>query len=980
MAVPIVSADVSGAKIPSGDCLRVGAYEVLSELGRGGAGAVFKAKAPDGRVVAVKVLIFLTQAARDRFAREFRIQGSFGEQDGFVPVLDGGDTPNGPYIVMPLLEGGSLADRLRRGSLDVPTAVRVGSEIARAVGKAHARGLVHRDLKPGNVLFPRQGGPRGDWGRPLVSDLGLAKHFDSQAEGASKSISLSKTNELRGTPGYMAPEQMNDAKRVGPPADVFALGVLVYECLCRAQPFAADSVHGVMGRVSQGEFTRLRSVRRDVPRAVAAVIEACFSPDPKKRPPDGTALAEALEAALVPARRGRLLAVVAALAAACAVIGGLALAPQLLGKGTETAPSPPPPPAPVVAMPAPPPELPALPKLPRPPACYDSVRGDGVLQLETVLAVPRPAHPEWIWGVAVSPDGTLAASGGGDRLIKIWSVPSGVEVRTITGHPGPVRGVAFSPDGALVFAAGEGGPENAHVWDVATGASVAAFRVGAGVRAVDYARAGDIALTGDEAGHVVVWSMPGGTRVRSLDGHTKPVWTVKLSADGQRALSGSEDGTLRLWNVPTGELVKTFEDHGDWVVAAHFLADGRRALSAGRDQTIRLWDLEAMKLDRTIRVPAPGLHTEGEIHSCAVSPDEKLAVCGVYGQRLLLLDLASGKPLRYLGMHAHDRIMSVAFTPDGERVLSGSHDRMLALSSVKDGRNAWEKIAHTGPVELSAVSADGLAALTCASGEIVQAWDLANGQRSMPPYGSANGVAFEGEGKNVVLVHKNELHRFSDGKEIGQWPLFEPGGEGDARLADDGRTLFLLSKTKVRAKETATGRIAIDAPPLPDGEEPRDLVSLAGGALVACSTSGKMFTAAAPSYAWRPLAGSGEPDDASAPATLVPVPDRPAFLLGREGGTVEVWTLVAGAAGDAKVSPIAGVDDAQTFHPVGSGLAAVAGKSGSLRVFDIAGAPREVANVDLNQVRDSGTTLAAGGRRLLVGTNRGAVLLYTITR
>src|SRR5262249_41050417 len=153
---------------------------------------------------------------------------AFGEEDGFVPLLDEGTSEEGPFLVMPFLAGGTLRDKLREGPLKVGAALDLGVALAAALGRAHARGVVHRDLKPENVLYARDADGRE---RPLVADLGLAKHFDRDVHGATASVSLSTHGSFRGTAGYMAPEQMADAKSVGPEADVFALGAILYECL-----------------------------------------------------------------------------------------------------------------------------------------------------------------------------------------------------------------------------------------------------------------------------------------------------------------------------------------------------------------------------------------------------------------------------------------------------------------------------------------------------------------------------------------------------------------------------------------------------------------------------------------------------------------------------------------------------------------------------------------------------------------------------
>src|SRR5581483_12298266 len=147
-----------------------------------------------------------------------------GAAEGFVPLLDAGDSPHGPWLVMPYVPGGTLRQRLARGPLSVAETVALGVELGRALGRAAAMGVVHRDLKPENVLFDAAG-------RSLIADLGLAKHFEEGAPGASQSVSLSRDGTILGTAGYMAPEQLVDAKSVGPEADVFSLGAVLYACL-----------------------------------------------------------------------------------------------------------------------------------------------------------------------------------------------------------------------------------------------------------------------------------------------------------------------------------------------------------------------------------------------------------------------------------------------------------------------------------------------------------------------------------------------------------------------------------------------------------------------------------------------------------------------------------------------------------------------------------------------------------------------------
>jgi serine/threonine-protein kinase len=268
--------------------VRIGPYELEREIGRGGMAVVFRARDARGLPVAIKLLTRKDPGPLRRFEREVRLQSALGEAAGFVPVLDTGVHEGSPFLALPLLEGGTLRDRLARGPLGPEKVRALGARLARALGAAHALGIVHRDVKPENVIFTVSG-------EPLLADLGLAKHFDDFAPGASRSVSLSKTGQLLGTASYMAPEQVADARNAGPAADVFALGAVLYECLAGVPAFPGESVLDVVARIERGSFTPLARLRGDVPRDLTGPIERALARDPRRRFADGVAFARALE-------------------------------------------------------------------------------------------------------------------------------------------------------------------------------------------------------------------------------------------------------------------------------------------------------------------------------------------------------------------------------------------------------------------------------------------------------------------------------------------------------------------------------------------------------------------------------------------------------------------------------------------------------------------------------------------------------------
>jgi formylglycine-generating enzyme required for sulfatase activity len=268
------------------DDVQLGNYTVLGELGRGGSAVVYRAMGPDGKLVAVKVL---SNAARPhsfaRFEREQKLLDRLGEAEGFVPLLDSGESPNGPYFVMPLLTGGTLRQRLTKRALEPEECLRLMRMLAVSIGLAHRRGIVHRDLKPENILFNAAG-------RPLIADLGIAKYFGTST--SLEDLGLTKQGVFLGTLGYTAPEQIASADTADARSDVFSLAVIGYECLAGVLPFQGKTAHEVAARTFGGCHTPIAQLRIDTPHHFARAIDQALKTDPRDRYEDGIAFAGAL--------------------------------------------------------------------------------------------------------------------------------------------------------------------------------------------------------------------------------------------------------------------------------------------------------------------------------------------------------------------------------------------------------------------------------------------------------------------------------------------------------------------------------------------------------------------------------------------------------------------------------------------------------------------------------------------------------------
>jgi hypothetical protein len=261
-------------------------FEVEHLAGSGGMGAVYRAiDRFNGAVVALKVLNAVGRRDAERFAREGAVLAELSHPGIVKYVAHGHTAQDEPYLAMEWLDGEDLCQRLARKGLSARESVAVVAHAAEALGAAHARGIVHRDIKPGNIFLVH-----GEADRVKVLDFGIARH------GAGPSLAMTRTGALVGTPGYMAPEQARGSREVDPRADVFALGCVLYECLAGRAPFVADNVMALLARILLEDAPRLRDVRRDLPDALDELLARALSKTPEQRPRDGTELAAALRA------------------------------------------------------------------------------------------------------------------------------------------------------------------------------------------------------------------------------------------------------------------------------------------------------------------------------------------------------------------------------------------------------------------------------------------------------------------------------------------------------------------------------------------------------------------------------------------------------------------------------------------------------------------------------------------------------------
>jgi serine/threonine-protein kinase len=277
---PAATADAPAAAIP---LPRIPNFEILGELGRGGMGVVFRARQVAlNREVALKMILaggFARAEDRSRFLSEAQSVAAL-QHPGVVQVYEMGTHEDLPYLALEYCSGGNLVTKLAGTPLPPAEAADLVEQLARTMQVVHAAGIVHRDLKPANVLLVAGQTPK-------VTDFGLVKRI----EGGEQ---VTQSGAIVGTPSYMAPEQAKGSKEVGPPADIYALGAILYECLTGRPPFRAPTPLDTVLQVISAEPVSVRRLNPVVPTDLETICHKCLQKDPGRRYESAAALADDL--------------------------------------------------------------------------------------------------------------------------------------------------------------------------------------------------------------------------------------------------------------------------------------------------------------------------------------------------------------------------------------------------------------------------------------------------------------------------------------------------------------------------------------------------------------------------------------------------------------------------------------------------------------------------------------------------------------
>jgi WD40 repeat protein len=709
-----------------------------------------------------------------------------------------------PYLVSEFVQGVTLEDLLSARRPTPREVAQLIAAVADALQYAHEMGVVHRDVKPANIMLEESGIGNQESGRstasaprflipnsrfliPKLMDFGLAKRDAGE-------ITMTLDGTVLGTPAYMSPEQARgEAHKVDGRSDVYSLGVVLYQLLTGELPFRGTA-RMLLHQVLHDEPRRPRSLNDRLPRDLETICLKAMAKEPDRRYQTARHMADDLrhwlngepiqarpvgawERAWVWARRRPavaallLISTVAVLALGMVATGSVFYA-QLKDAFQETKQ------AKEMAEAA---RMEAerykyfhhialaqaewshgnlgrarqlLDDSPRDQRGWEWACLDRLFHGELLTLPDHTGYPG-VNSVAFSPDGIRLAAAGKDH-VKVWDACTGRLLQMLQGHKGRVNGVAFSPDGRRLASTSADG--TLKVWDVTTGQGERTINNDSGeLLGVAFSPDGARLAAGGRDKTVMVCEIATGQRLY-LRGHSDQVRSVAFSPDGTRLASASDDGLVMVWDATTGGVLYTRKAANLLVLAVAFSPDGTRLAAGGDERTVRVWDVASGSEVFVLR-------SQTGVQSLAFSPDGRWMATGSGDRTVRIWDLTTRQESRVFRGHISE-VWSMAFSPDGTRLVSASGHGTLKVWDVTTTQEPLPFPGHADWATCVAFSPDGtLLASSCKGNGTVKVWDTATRQLRRSLQGHSAGVwsvAFSPDGTLLASASEDRTVRLWD--------------------------------------------------------------------------------------------------------------------------------------------------------------------------------------------------------------------------